>query len=200
MRLSSRDFLCVWGSLWPFPPLRSPALHFSHSCNYVNASSISDSQSASNTRHNSTLWVFLLSVDSLTGHQGPNWNLKLTGSVGLVELWQERWQERARREEGGRGKTLRFRARHSCSSNKQSMKFHQFCCCVFCLFLSGERTLRLINTGRKQYTQTLHCRVAAPTYPMLKDLIPVGFCSFGHISVGLKNGHGSLCVGALGSQ
>lgn len=42
--------------------------------------------------------------------------------------------------------------------------------------------------------------VAAPTYPMLKDLIPVGFCSFNHISVGLTNGHGSLCVGALGSQ
>lgn len=42
--------------------------------------------------------------------------------------------------------------------------------------------------------------VAAPTYPMLKDLIPVGFCSFYHISVGLKNGHGSLCVRELGSQ
>ena len=89
MRLSSKD-CCVWGSLWPFTLLRSLTLHFSHSCNYVNASSISDSKSASNTRHNSTLWVFLLSVDSLTGHQGPNWNLKLTGSVGLVELWPAR--------------------------------------------------------------------------------------------------------------
>lgn len=42
--------------------------------------------------------------------------------------------------------------------------------------------------------------VAAPTYPMLKDLIPAGFCSFYPISVGLKNGHGSLCVRVLGSR
>lgn len=42
--------------------------------------------------------------------------------------------------------------------------------------------------------------VAAPTYPMLKDLILVGFCSFNHISMGLKNGHGSLCVWVPGSQ
>ena len=48
--------------------------------------------------------------------------------------------------------------------------------------------------GKNHNAQTSVLWVAAPTDATLKDLIPVGFCSFNHISVGLKNGHGSLCV------
>lgn len=62
-----------------------------------------------------------------------------------------------------------------------------------------ERHVRAILWGREKATDPFVLWVAAPTYPLLKDLIPQAFCSFNHISVGLKNGHGGLCMCARGS-